>query len=202
MSIPGGDAATIPIARPGDPVRLTSKNTDLAGRPIPAKDALPADHPCAVLEPIPVARWIGPRQPLDACPAGDGQPASMADVTDGGCHSGAVATLAALQEPPCTRYVPLSEAAVDVNSGIPRSTQENARILNLLDLELHAGRQVVVAVGSTVGGALSGDRLFRITGRRYWPDGTIFYVGEDDAKAGRDIRLYVHEVDLSLISAD
>ena len=202
MSIPGGDTATIAIARPEDPVRLTSKNTDLAGCRNPAMGDLPADHPRAAREPVPVARWIGPRQPLHARAAANGRGHAAADAIGGGCHMGAVATLTALQEPPCTRYVPQCDRVANASSGDPRATQENARILNLIDLELHAGREVVIAVGLTTGGALSGDRLLRITSRTYWPDGTIYYVGKDDAETGRDIRLYVHEDDLSLVSAD
>lgn len=203
MSSSEGDAAATTLSRPDDPVRLTSKSTDLAGFDDVAMDEWPDGHPRGGDKPIRAARWVGAPQPLRAGATLNGrQGPSSLETSGNGCHSGAIAALAALPERLGTRFVPLHGATAANPDSLLDRTQENARVLNLIDLELHAGRQVMIAVCSVAGCSMAEDRLFRIMTRSYWPDGTVYYTALDDADGGRAIELYVHEDDLSLINPD
>lgn len=202
MPSPEGDAAALTLSRSDDPIRLTSKSTDLAGWDDPAMEDWPDGHPRGGDKPIRAARWVGALQPLRAGATLNGRQGQTAADGPGDCQSGAIAALAALPERLGTRFVPLYGATADSSDSILNRTQENARVLNLIDLELHAGRQVMIAVGSVAGCTMADDRLFRIITRSYWPDGTVYYTALDDADGGRALELYVHEDDLSLISPD
>lgn len=201
MSIPGGESDTVVMSRPGDPVRLTSKNIDLERHQDPAA-AWPPGHPRGGADPIPAALWIGPRQPLQARTVADTLACPAKGEEGRGIRLEAVAALAMLREPPGTRYVPLPREGGPATRSTPTQARENARLLNLIDLEMHAGRQLVVAIDSLAENPFADEQRIRITARRYWPDGTVYYVGDDDGPADKSLRLYVHEDDLSLISLD
>ena len=193
MPIPEGDAAALTLSRSDDPVRLTSKSTDLAGWDDQAMDEWPDGHPRGGSKPIRAARWVGALQPLQAGATPNGrQGQAVAESPGEGCHPGAIAALAALPERLGTRFVPLYGAMADNSDSILNRTQENARVLNLIDLELHAGRQVMIAVGSVAGCAMA-EYFMYSQGR---------HTALDDADGGRALELYVHEDDLSLISPD
>ena len=200
MSTPGGDPDNGAASRLGDPVRLTSKNIAPERHHDPARPWTD-DHPGGGVDPVPVARWIGPRQPLQARTETDTVHRPSRGDDDDGFRLEAVAALAMLREPPGTRYIPLPREG-GPSIGATTQARENARLLNLIDLELHAGRQIVVAIDSMAENPFADERRIRIAARRYEPDGTVYYVGEDDASADGSIRLYVHEEDLSLISLD
>ena len=196
MSIPDTVAAT----RPGDPVRLTSKNIDPERRHDPAAN-WPAGHPRHA-QPVPAALWIGPRQPLQSRTGANPLACPAKSDSESGLRLEAVAALAMLREPPGARYLPLPRDGGPTAAEATTQAKENARLLNLIDLELHAGRQIVVAIDSMAENPFADERRIRITARCYWPDGTVYYVGEDDTSVDKSIRLYVHEDDLSLISLD
>lgn len=201
MSIPGGESDTVVTSRPGDPVRLTSKNID-SERRHNAATVWPPGHPRGGAVPIPAALWTGPRQPLQARTGADTRACPAKSDEGNGIRLEAVAALAMLREPPGTRYVPLPREGGPATRGATTQVRENARLLNLIDLEMHAGRQLVVAIDSMAENPFADERRIRITARCYWPDGTVYYVGDDDGPADKSLRLYVHQDDLSLISLD
>lgn len=187
--------------------KLTTMSVDKTCRPPSQRTAWPFGHPRGGLNPVPAARWVGPPEPLQAnAPEKHFKPWGTKGVTKD-CGSYTTASLNAMGYRVGGRLsnnmmLPKGHGA-EVNGKAVLPREENIRILDTIDIELHAGRPVTVAVDYHSGGAPRGDGLsdhwFYITGRQFLPDRTVYYLGQDNAASwGQNLPLYVHEESLTL----
>ena len=173
MSTGRVDDGAVAAARPQEPVRLTTRNIQAAGREAPAAALAatwPLGHPRGTPNPVPAAVWTGPRQPLQAC--------ASPGALHGRWPGGAVLVRAT------------APTAEQTNDGAP------ADLLDRIDAELHAGRPVAALLTplTQTGAGQHDPQWLYIVARNYWPDGTVYYLGQSGSAAhGPDIRLYVHE---------
>ncbi len=181
MSTRGVDVGAMTASQPRGPLRLTTQHI-LANAGGSAPATWPLGHPRGAPNPMPAARWTGPQQPLQAHTAPDVLKAYRSGgvvLARGGCS-------------------PAGDAEESESSYGMR-----ADLLDRIDIELHAGRPVAVSLSTATACAAAGDACGRpclhVIARNYWPDGTVYYLCQDGSAYGQDIRLYVHEQELSLV---
>lgn len=188
--------------------KLTSRHVDHQCRPLSRRAPWPFGHPRSGPQAVPAAQWVGPPEVLTAkAPDKHFKPWGTPGVAQD-CGSYTVASLNAMGYRVGGRLskkmmLPHGHGA-EVNGKAVLPLEENIRILDTIDVQLHAGRPVAVAVDYQAGGAPAGDGLsdhwFYITDRDYLPDRTVFYYGQDNAASwGQNIRLFVHEETLALV---
>ena len=206
MSTPNSTIARLLGGQAG--VQLTTQHVDKRCRRPSQRTPWPFGHPRGGLNPVPAAQWVGAPQVLQAnAPEKHFKPWGTPGVTRD-CGSYTVASLNAMGYRVGGRLskkmmLPRGHGA-EVNGKAVLPMAETTLILDTIDVELHAGRPVAVAVDYHAGGSPLGDGLsdhwFYMTGRDYLPDRTVYYIGQDNAASwGKNIRLYVHEETLSLI---
>lgn len=186
MSTQGIDVGAHSASQPREAVRLTTRHIENTGGDRPDAETWPLGHPRGGPNPMPAARWAGPRQPLQAHAMPDAlkvfRPGGMVMVR-GTCHR--------------------MPSEVESATGCAEPVGDRAAILDRIDGELHAGRPVAVSLSHSAKTEMTGDGCGRsalhVVARNYWPDGTVYYLCRDEAAHGQDIRLYVHEDDLSLV---
>jgi len=102
--------------------------------------------------------------------------------------------------------LPVGHGGEDGNGNAVLPTNENILISDTLDRELYEGRPVAIAVDYHPGHGPASDGLsdhwFYVTGRDFEADGTVYYIGQDNAfggGAGQDVRLYVDSETMGIV---
>lgn len=205
MSSQSAKPSVMPVSLPGEAVRLTTQHIDRKCRVPPATMNLPSGKWRGAIDPGATARWMGPRQSLQSCaPDSVFMPRGTKAMTMD-CFTVASLSLSENRTAGLTRTKMISSRGPgdEVTGASVSPLERNARILDTIDVELHAGRPVAVAVSYAAGGEPAGDGLtnhwFCVVARDILPDGRVCYVGQDNATAAsREFRLFVNQDDLRL----